>query len=234
MRDQDTPQGSHKWQNAVTRRIDRQKRRKNFANQISSAAAIADKEERKIRIEVEKQLAFYPARRGITLEGSMSSRWPAGGGFSLRPRQSSNTRNPSSAGARIGPGANSPGAKKVVEQIKTPLLRHEGPLQPAAQHALRRRVRRAALSFSSDSATTSGRSKNPSRSAKRSAERFLAVLFSFGRGAKPFEAEYLASDSARSKAQSRSRASAPCMNRSPRLQSPQGPNLLQPVEDSLR
>ena len=88
-----------------------------FADQVRAAAAIADKEE-EIRIEVERQLAFVQKEAGVTLQGKHEFTVASGRVDSVYNCVIIEYKNPSSAAARIGPGANSPGAKKVVEQIK--------------------------------------------------------------------------------------------------------------------
>jgi len=89
-----------------------------FADQVRAAAAIADKEE-EIRIEVEKQLAFLQKEAGVKLQGKHEFTVASGRIDSVYNAVIIEYKNPSGAAARIGPGANSPGAKKVVEQIKS-------------------------------------------------------------------------------------------------------------------
>src|SRR3974377_2423321 len=88
-----------------------------FADQIKAAAAIADKEE-EIRIEAEKQLAFIQKEAGIKLEGKHEFTVASGRVDSVYSRVIIEYKNPKSPGDRIGPKADSPGSKKVVEQIK--------------------------------------------------------------------------------------------------------------------
>src|SRR5437588_12777892 len=89
-----------------------------FADQVKKAAAIADKEE-EIRIEVEKQLAFIQREAGIELHGRHEFTVAKGRVDSVYSRVLIEYKNPAAPGARIGPKADSPGSKKVVEQIKT-------------------------------------------------------------------------------------------------------------------
>ncbi|HXG67212.1 MAG TPA: hypothetical protein VNO70_19065, partial [Blastocatellia bacterium] len=88
-----------------------------FADQIRAAAAMADKEE-EIRIEVERQLAFIEKATGVRLEGKHEFTVASGRADSVYNRVIIEYKNPASPGARIGPKADSPGSKKVVEQIK--------------------------------------------------------------------------------------------------------------------
>src|SRR5438874_381628 len=89
-----------------------------FADQVRAAAAIAANEE-EIRIEVASQLRFLEKAAGIKLEGKHEFTVASGRVDSVYNAVIIEYKNPSSPGARIGPGANAPGAKKVVEQIKT-------------------------------------------------------------------------------------------------------------------
>ena len=88
-----------------------------YADQIKAAAAMADKEE-EIRIEAEKQLAFIQKEAGIKLEGKHEFTVASGRVDSVYDRVIIEYKNPSSPAARIGPKADSPGTKKVVEQIQ--------------------------------------------------------------------------------------------------------------------
>ena len=80
-------------------------------------AGFASKEE-EIRIEVEKQLAFIQKEAGIKLEGKHEFTVASGRVDSVYNRVIIEYKNPASPGDRIGPKADSPGSKKVVEQIK--------------------------------------------------------------------------------------------------------------------
>src|SRR6266705_3451760 len=88
-----------------------------FADQIKAAAAMADKEE-EIRIEAERQLAFIEKEAGIKLEGKHEFTVASGRVDSVYDRVIIEYKNPANPGTRIGPKADSPGSKKVVEQIK--------------------------------------------------------------------------------------------------------------------
>src|SRR5712672_3603671 len=89
-----------------------------FADQVKKAAAIADKEE-EIRIEVEKQLAFIQKEAGIELHGKHEFTVAKGRVDSVYERVVIEYKNPANPASRIGPKADSPGSKKVVEQIKS-------------------------------------------------------------------------------------------------------------------
>ena len=89
-----------------------------FADQVKKAAVLAAKEE-EIRIEVEKQLAFIQKEAGIELHGKHEFTVARGRVDSVYSRVLIEYKNPSDPGARIGSRADSPGCKKVVEQIKS-------------------------------------------------------------------------------------------------------------------
>src|SRR5438477_13026072 len=89
-----------------------------FADQVKRAAAHADKEE-EIRIAVERQLGFIEKEAGVELEGKHEFTVARGRVDSVYSRVLIEYKNPSDAGARIGPKADSTGSKKVVGQIKT-------------------------------------------------------------------------------------------------------------------
>jgi hypothetical protein len=88
-----------------------------FADQVRHTAAMADKEE-EIRIEVEKQLAFIQKEAGVKLEGKHEFTVAKGRVDSVYSRVLIEYKNPSNPGDRLGPRLDSPGSKKVVEQIK--------------------------------------------------------------------------------------------------------------------
>ena len=89
-----------------------------FAEQVRRAAGLATKEE-EIRIEVERQLAFLEKETGVRLEGKHEFTVAKGRIDSFYTRVLIEYKNPSSPGDRLGPRLDSPGSKKVVEQIKT-------------------------------------------------------------------------------------------------------------------
>ncbi len=166
------------------------KKAEEFADQVRAAAAMADKEE-EIRIEVEKQLAFVQKEAGVKLQGKHEFTVASGRVDSVYDRVIIEYKNPASAGARIGPSPNSPGAKKVVEQIKSRFydLRSKETLNTLfgvgcdGNHFIFVRYY-----------LDKWHVEEPVEVNKYSAERFISVLFSFGRGAKRFEPEYLAGD----------------------------------------
>jgi len=88
-----------------------------LADQLLKAAAIADKEE-EIRIVTERQLAFIEKEAGVKLEGKHEFTVAKGRVDSVYARVLIEYKNPASPAARIGPKVDSPGSKKVVEQIK--------------------------------------------------------------------------------------------------------------------
>jgi len=163
-----------------------------FANQIKAAAVMANKEE-EIRIEVEKQLAFIQREVGIKLEGKHEFTVASGRIDSVYDRVIIEYKNPKAPGALIGPSLESPGSKKVVEQIKKRFydMRHEHgqPLNSLfgvgldGNHFIFIRFRDEKWQV-----------QEPVEVNRHSAERFLWALFNLGTSGKPFSPEYLAGD----------------------------------------
>jgi methylase of polypeptide subunit release factors len=163
-----------------------------FADQIKAAAAMADKEE-EIRIEAEKQLAFIQKEAGIKLEGKHEFTVASGRVDSVYSRVIIEYKNPKSPGDHIGPKADSPGTKKVVEQIKKRFYdmrrEHGQPLNSLfgvgldGNNFIFVRFRDEKWQI-----------QEPVEVTKYSAERFLWALFNLGRKGKPFSPEYLAGD----------------------------------------
>ncbi len=91
-----------------------------FATRIRAVAATADKEE-EIRIESERQLAFIEKDAGVKLEGKHEFTVASGRVDSVYSRVIIEYKNPKSAD-KIGPRSDSPGSKKVVEQIRDSFL----------------------------------------------------------------------------------------------------------------
>ena len=163
-----------------------------FADQLRAVAAMADKEE-EIRIATERQLAFIEREAGIELEGRHEFTVAKGRIDSVYSRVVIEYKNPSSAAARIGPKADSPGSKKVVEQIKSRFraLRdeHGHKVQTLfgvgfdGKHFIFVRYRDDKWDV-----------QEPVEVTRHSAERFLWALFNLGQKGKPFSPEYLAGD----------------------------------------
>ena len=163
-----------------------------FADQIKAAAAMADKEE-EIRIEAEKQLAFIQKEAGIKLEGKHEFTVASGRVDSVYDRVIIEYKNPSSPAARIGPKADSPGTKKVVEQIKKrfyDLRQEHGQALNSlfgvgldGNHFVFVRYR-----------DDKWQVQDPVEVNKHSAQRFLWALFNLGWKGKAFSPEYLAGD----------------------------------------
>ena len=163
-----------------------------FADQVRKAAVLADKEE-EIRIEVEKQLAFIQKEAGVELHGKHEFTVARGRVDSVYSRVLIEYKNPSDPGARIGPKADSPGSKKVVEQIKS---RFRGLKDEQGQpfeslfgvgldgnHFIFVRFRDKAWQV-----------QDPVEVNRHSAGAFLSALFNLGQKGKPFSPEYLAGD----------------------------------------
>src|SRR5437773_617986 len=163
-----------------------------FADQIKAAAQMADKEE-EIRIEAERQLAFIEKQTGIKLEGKHEFTIASGRADSVYDRVIIEYKNPKSPGARIGPKADSPGSKKVVEQIKNRFY----DMRTAHGHQLNTMFGVGLdgnyfifIRFRDDK----WHIQEPVEVNKYSAERFLWALYNLGQKGKPFSSEYLAGD----------------------------------------
>ncbi len=163
-----------------------------FADQIRSVAANADKEE-EIRIAAERQLAFIEREAGIKLEGKHEFTVASGRVDSVYDRVIIEYKNPASPGARIGPKSDSPGSKKVVEQIKKRFYdmrtQFGQPLNSLfgvgldGHHFIFVRFRNEKWQV-----------QEPVEVNRHTAERFLWALFNLGQKGKPFSPEQLASD----------------------------------------
>src|ERR1035437_281579 len=163
-----------------------------FAVAIRSIAAITSKEE-EIRIESEKQLAFIQKEAGIKLEGKHEYTVASGRVDSVYSRVIIEYKNPKSPGDRIGPKADSPGSKKVVEQIKKRFYdmrqEHGQPLNSLFGVGLDGNYF-IFIRFRDDKWQV----QEPVEVNRVSAERFLWALFNLGSKGKAFTPEYLAGD----------------------------------------
>jgi hypothetical protein len=163
-----------------------------FADQIRSAAAMADKEE-EIRIAAERQLAFIERETNIKLEGKHEFTVASGLVDSVYDRVIIEYKNPKSPADRIGPKADSPGSKKVVKQIKDRFYdmraEHGQPLNTLFGVGLDGN-RFIFVRFRDDKWQV----QDPVEVNRYSAERFLWALFNLGTKGKPFSPEYLADD----------------------------------------
>ena len=163
-----------------------------FADQIKAAAVMADKEE-EIRIEAERQLAFIEKATGIKLEGKHEFTVASGRVDSVYDRVIIEYKNPKNPGARIGPKADSPGSKKVVEQIKSRFydMRAEHRVEFITMFGVGLDGNYFIfIRFRDDKWQV----QEPVEVNKYSAERFLWALYNLGDSGKPFSAEYLAGD----------------------------------------
>ena len=162
-----------------------------FADQIKAAAAMADNEE-EIRIESEKQLAFIQRDTGIKLEGKYEFTVASGYVDAVYSRVIIEYKNPKSAD-KIGLKANSPGSKKVIDQIKKRFFdmrnQHAQPLNSLFGVGLDGN-RFIFVRFRDEKWDV----QEPVEVNRHSAERFLWALFNLGRKGKSFSPENLADD----------------------------------------
>jgi hypothetical protein len=162
-----------------------------FADQIKTVAVMADKEE-EIRIAAERQLAFIEKEAGVKLEGKHEFTVASGRVDSVYDRVIIEYKNPNSA-ARIGPKIDSPGSKKVVEQIKARFYdmrsQHGQPLNSLFGVGLDGNYF-IFVRFRDEKWQV----QEPVEVNRYSAERFLWALFNLGQKGKPFSPEYLAGD----------------------------------------
>jgi hypothetical protein len=93
-------------------------RAKIYADRLTLEVAKANKEE-EIRIASEQELAFLQEAAKIKLEGKHEFTVASGFVDSVYDRVIIEYKNPSNPSARIGASLDSPGTKKVIEQIKS-------------------------------------------------------------------------------------------------------------------
>jgi len=162
-----------------------------FAAQMKRTAASADKEE-EIRIAAERQLAFIEKEAGVKLEGRHEFTVASGRVDSVYQRVIIEYKNPHGPDC-IGPGPDSPGTKKVVEQIKKRFYdlrsQHGQPLNSLFGVGLDGKYF-VFIRFRDDKWQV----QDPVEVNKVSAERFLWALFNLGQKGKPFSPDYLAGD----------------------------------------
>ncbi len=166
-----------------------------LANHVRSAADLASNEE-EIRIEFETQLAFIKREAGIDfdhIQGRQEFTVARGRIDSLYSRVLIEYKNPADASAKLGPRLDSPGSKKVVDQIKSRF----GGLRDEHSHPLG-----SLLGVGTDGKyfifvrfrDAKWDVQEPVEVAKHSAERFLWALYNLGQKGKPFSPDYLAAD----------------------------------------
>jgi SAM-dependent methyltransferase len=163
-----------------------------FAEQVRHAAALATKEE-EIRIEVERQLAFLEQMTGVRLEGKHEFTVAKGRIDSFYTRVLVEYKNPSSPGDRLGPRLDSPGSKKVVEQIKTRFRALKNDLGQPLNNLFGVGCDGKQFIFVRFR-DEKWQVEEPVEVNKISTERFLWALYNLGVKGKPFQPEYLASD----------------------------------------
>ena len=208
------------------------KRAPEFAEQVRHAAMVATKEE-EIRIEVERQLAFLEKETGVRLEGKHEFTVAKGRIDSFYTRVLIEYKNPSSPADRLGPRLDSPGSKKVVEQIKT---RFRGLKNEQGQPL------NALFGVGCDGKyfifvrfrDNKWQVEEPVEVNKVSTERFLWARYNLAEKGKPFQPEYLAGDFGRHGRVHRHRRHPRPLRCHCHDRQPQGSDLFQTVEDSVR
>ena len=163
-----------------------------FADEMKLVSEMAANEE-EIRIEVEKRLAFIQKEAGIKLESRYEFTVASGRIDSVYSRVIIEYKTPRSSGDRIGPKADAPGSKTVVEQIKKRFYDmrsgHGQPLNTLfgvgfdGKHFIFIRFR-----------DDKWQVQDPVEVSKYSAERFLWALFNLGHKGRPFSPAYLAGE----------------------------------------
>jgi hypothetical protein len=159
---------------------------------LRAAAAVATNEE-ELKIACEKQLGTVQNAAGIELSGRHEFTVASGRVDSVYDCVVIEYKNPRSAADRIGPVIDSPGATKVVQQIK----RRFQDMHGALGHPLNRLL---GVGLDGDHYIfvrfREGRwhVQNPILVDRFSTERFLWALFNLGQKGKPFSPEYLAQD----------------------------------------
>jgi hypothetical protein len=167
-------------------------RAKLYAEHLTAAALRATKEE-EIRIASERELAFIEQAAGIKLEGKHEFTVASGFVDSVYDRVLIEYKNPSSASAKLGPKLDSPGTKRVVEQIQSRFYdmraEHGQALNSLFGVGLDGRYF-VFVRFREDKWHV----QEPVPVTPHSAERFLWALFNLGQKGKPFTADELARD----------------------------------------
>jgi hypothetical protein len=163
-----------------------------YATRLTLEASKAKKEE-EIRIASEHELAFLQQAANIKLEGKHEYTVASGFVDSVYDRVIIEYKNPSSPSSRISPSLDSPGTKKLVEQIKSrfaDLTIEQGqPLNSLLGVGLDGRYF-VFVRFREDEWFI----QEPVLVTPHSAERFLRALFNLGTKGKPFTAAQLAQD----------------------------------------
>ena len=165
---------------------------KTYAEQLTAAAERATKEE-EIRIASERELGAIQAAAGIKLEGKHEFTVASGFVDSVYDRVLIEYKNPSSQSAKIGPTLDSPGTRKVVEQIKSRFndmrAQHSQPLNSLFGVGLDGRYF-VFVRFRDGEWHV----QEPVPVTQYSAEKFLWALFNLGTKGKPFTPTELARD----------------------------------------
>lgn len=167
-------------------------RAKAYADRLTAAAQKATKEE-EIRIASERELGSIQDAAGIKLEGRHEFTVASGFVDSVYDRVLIEYKNPSSQSARIGPTLDSPGTKKLVEQIKSRFndmrIEQSQPLNSLFGVGLDGRYF-VFVRFRDGEWHV----QEPTPVTPYSAERFLWALFNLGTKGKPFTPTELAAD----------------------------------------
>lgn len=163
-----------------------------FASAVVAASKKARKEE-EVRIAVVRELQTIEKEAGIELEGFHEFTLAKGRVDSVYDRVLIEYKNPASPSARIGTSLDSPGAKKVVAQLKERFeaLQHElgQPLQSLFGVGTDG-IRFVFLRYRGGKWQVEA----PIEITTASAHRFLWALFNLGIRGKPFSSDLLASD----------------------------------------
>jgi SAM-dependent methyltransferase len=167
-------------------------RAKAYAERLNSAAQSATKEE-EIRIASERELQLIQDAAGIKLEGKHEFTVASGFVDSVYDRVLIEYKNPKSPSGKIGSKLDSPGTKKVIEQIKSRFrdlcLEHGQPLNSLFGVGLDGRYF-VFIRYRDGEWQV----QEPTPVTPFSAERFLWALFNLGTKGKPFSPSELAKD----------------------------------------
>ena len=202
-----------------------------FAFAIRAVAATAKNEE-EIRIETEKLLAFIQKEAGIKLEGRHEFTVASGRVDSVYDRVIIEYKNPTNPGTESAPRQTPRVQRRSSSRSRSGSMTC-GPSTASRSTRSSVSALTAITSFSSGSATTSGRSRTPSRSVDIPPSGFCGRCSTWAPKGEPFSPEYLAGDFG-SEGQAGPGRHPRALRGHRRHRTSQGPDLLQPVENPLR